>query len=131
MGVPRILYVEDDPDILRLVTFMLGRKGFEVVGAMTGKDGLEQMRHLQPDLVLLDLMLPDMDGWDVYQQMKDDPELAKLPIIIVTARQQSLDKVLGLHLAKVREYISKPFGPQELLEAVQRVFKKDTRIHVC
>jgi len=69
----------------------------------------------------LDLMMPDMDGWEVYQQMKADPELKNIPVIVVTAKAQSIDKILGLHIAKVDDYVTKPFGPQELLQSVERV----------
>ena len=81
----------------------------------------ETVRDLKPDLVLLDLMMPDMDGWEVYQQMKTDDELKAIPVIVVTAKAQSIDKVLGLHIAKVDDYVTKPFGPQELLQSVNKV----------
>jgi DNA-binding response OmpR family regulator len=73
-------------------------------------------------LILLDLMMPDMDGWEVYQQIKADDRTKKIPVIVVTAKAQSIDKVLGLHIAKVDDYIAKPFSPQELLESVDKVF---------
>ncbi|HLE04641.1 MAG TPA: response regulator, partial [Anaerolineales bacterium] len=73
------------------------------------------------DLVLLDLMMPDMDGWEVYQRMKSDEALRDIPVVVVTAKAQSIDKVLGLHIAKVDDYITKPFGPQELLESVEKI----------
>jgi len=82
---------------------------------------LETIRQVKPDLVLLDLMMPDMDGWEVYQQMKADEDLSDIPVIVVTAKAQSIDKVLGLHIAKVDDYVTKPFGPQELLASVQKV----------
>jgi DNA-binding response OmpR family regulator len=66
-------------------------------------------------------MMPDMDGWEVYQRMKSDEELREIPVIVVTAKAQSIDKVLGLHIAKVDDYITKPFGPQELLESVEKI----------
>jgi DNA-binding response OmpR family regulator len=66
-------------------------------------------------------MMPDMDGWEVYQQMKADEELNDIPVIVVTAKAQSIDKVLGLHIAKVDDYVTKPFGPQELLTSVNKV----------
>jgi len=101
----------------------LGRKGFELIGAVGGREGLETVRRVKPDLVLLDLMMPDMDGWEVYQQMKADETLKNIPVIVVTAKAQSIDRVLGLHIAKVDDYVTKPFGPQELMESVQRVLK--------
>jgi DNA-binding response OmpR family regulator len=79
------------------------------------------IRKEHPDLVLLDLMMPDMDGWEVYQQMKADETTKNIPVIVVTARAQSIDKVLGLHIAKVDDYIAKPFSPQELLNSVDNV----------
>jgi DNA-binding response OmpR family regulator len=111
--------------MIDLVKLILGRKGFELVGAVGGREGLETVRQLKPDLVLLDLMMPDMDGWEVYQKMKTDEELKEIPVIVVTAKAQSIDKVLGLHIAKVEDYVTKPFGPQELLQAVNKVLGLD------
>lgn len=121
-----ILCIEDEPEMIDLIRLILGRRGFEVVGAAGGKEGLEKVRQKPPDLVLLDLMMPDMDGWEVYQQMKADEKTKDVPVIVVTAKAQSIDKVLGLHIAKVDDYIAKPFSPQELLNSVDKVFgKKD------
>jgi DNA-binding response OmpR family regulator len=116
-----VVCIEDEPEMIDLVKLILGRKGFELVGAVGGREGLETVRTLKPDLVLLDLMMPDMDGWEVYQQMKTDEELKNIPVIVVTAKAQSIDKVLGLHIAKVDDYVTKPFGPQELLQSVNKV----------
>jgi two-component system response regulator VicR len=119
--VKRVVCIEDEPEMIDLVRLILGRKGFNVIGANGGVEGLEAVRRERPDLVLLDLMMPDMDGWEVYQQIKADSELREIPVIVVTAKAQSIDKVLGLHIAKVDDYISKPFGPQELLESVEKI----------
>jgi two-component system response regulator VicR len=116
-----VVCIEDEPEMIDLVKLILGRKGFELVGAVGGREGLETVRKLRPDLVLLDLMMPDMDGWEVYQQMKADEDLKTIPVIVVTAKAQSIDKVLGLHIAKVDDYVTKPFGPQELLQSVNKV----------
>jgi DNA-binding response OmpR family regulator len=116
-----VVCIEDEPEMIDLVKLILGRKGFELIGAVGGKEGLETVRELKPDLVLLDLMMPDMDGWEVYQQMKADEALKDTPVIVVTAKAQSIDKVLGLHIAKVDDYVTKPFGPQELLRSVNKV----------
>jgi len=116
-----VVCVEDEPEMIELVKLILGRRGFELVGAVGGREGLDTVRELKPDLVLLDLMMPDMDGWEVYQQMKTDSELKDIPVIVVTAKAQSIDKVLGLHIAKVDDYVTKPFGPQELLQSVNKV----------
>jgi DNA-binding response OmpR family regulator len=91
---------------------------------MGGREGLEVIARDQPDLVLLDLMMPDMDGWEVYQKMKADEGMKTIPVIVVTAKAQSIDRVLGLHIARVDDYITKPFGPQELLESVEKVLTR-------
>lgn len=117
----RVVCIEDEPEMIDLVRLILGRKGFTVIGANGGIEGLEVVRREKPDLVLLDLMMPDMDGWEVYQQIKADAALKDIPVVVVTAKAQSIDKVLGLHIAKVDDYITKPFGPQELLESVDKI----------
>jgi two-component system response regulator VicR len=119
-----VVCIEDEPEMVDLIKLILGRKGFELIGAMGGREGLEAIRRVKPDLVLLDLMMPDMDGWEVYQQIKADDELKHIPVIVVTAKAQSIDKVLGLHIAKVDDYVTKPFGPQELLQSVEKVLSK-------
>jgi DNA-binding response OmpR family regulator len=116
-----VVCIEDEPEMIDLVRLILGRKGFELIGAVGGREGLQKVREVKPDLVLLDLMMPDMDGWEVYQQMKNEEELKDIRVIVVTAKAQSIDKVLGLHIAKVDDYVTKPFGPQELLESVNKV----------
>jgi DNA-binding response OmpR family regulator len=110
--------------MIDLVRLILGRKGFDVVGANGGREGLATIRKILPDLVLLDLMMPDMDGWDVYQQMKADDKTKDIPVIVITAKAQNIDKVLGLHIAKVDDYIAKPFSPGELLESLEKVFAR-------
>jgi two-component system response regulator VicR len=119
-----ILCVEDEPEMIDLIRLILGRRGFEVKGANGGVQGLEMIHKEKPDLVLLDLMMPDMDGWEVYQQIKADEKTRGIPVIVVTAKAQSIDKVLGLHIAKVDDYIAKPFNPQELLASVEKVLQK-------
>lgn len=120
----RILCIEDEPEMIDLIRLILERKGFDVLGAVGGQEGLEAVRREKPDLVLLDLMMPDIDGWEVYRQMKADKELQKIPVVVVTAKAQSIDKVLGLHIAKVDDYVTKPFGPGDLLDSVNRVLAK-------
>lgn len=120
----RLVYIEDEIEMIDLVRLILGRKGFEVIGANGGKEGLEIVRKEKPDLVLLDLMMPDLDGWEVFQQMKADPATRDIPVIVVTAKAQTIDRVLGLHIAKVDDYISKPFSPQELISSVEKILDK-------
>lgn len=122
-----ILCIEDEAEMIDLIRLILGRRGYEVRGATGGREGLEFMRQERPDLVLLDLMMADMDGWEVYQRMKNDAALNDIPVIVVTAKAQSIDRVLGLHIAKVDDYITKPFSPQELLTAVEKVLKKSKK----
>jgi DNA-binding response OmpR family regulator len=119
-----ILCIEDEPEMIDLIRLILGRRGFEVKGANGGVEGLHMIREELPDLVLLDLMMPDMDGWEVYQQMKADEKTKGIPVIVVTAKAQSIDKVLGLHIAKVDDYIAKPFSPQDLMTSVEKVLSK-------
>ena len=117
----RILCIEDDPEMIDLMRLILERRGYMVVGADGGEAGLKAVRETPPDLILLDLMMPDMDGWDVHQRLKADAATRHIPIIIVTASAQSLDKEFGLHIAKVEDYIVKPFSPQDLLSRVDRL----------
>ncbi|HEY9088541.1 MAG TPA: response regulator [Anaerolineaceae bacterium] len=119
-----IIYIEDDPEMIDLVTLILNRRGFTVKGAHGGKQGLELVMEDKPDLILLDLMMPDVDGWDVYQQIKADETTRNIPVIVITAKSQAIDRVLGLHIAKVDDYISKPFRPQELLDSIDRVLDR-------
>ena len=120
----RLVYIEDEQEMIDLVRLIMARRGFEVLGANGGRDGLALIRENLPDLVLLDLMMPDMDGWDVYQQMKAEENLRDIPVIVITAKAQSIDKVLGLHIAKVDDYISKPFSPTELVESIEKVISR-------
>ncbi len=124
MAPIKVVCIEDEPEMIDLVRLILSREGFEVIGAPSGMEGLHSVEDLQPELVLLDLMMPDMDGWEVYQRMKANPVTSSIPVIVVTARAQSIDKVLGLHIAKVDGYITKPFGPAELLRSVESVLSK-------
>jgi DNA-binding response OmpR family regulator len=119
-----ILCIEDEPEMIDLIRLILNRKGFDVTGAANGMEGLDKIRKNIPDLILLDLMMPDMDGWEVYQQIKADEKTKNIPVIVVTAKAQSIDKVLGIHIAKVDDYIAKPFSPQDLSASVERVLNK-------
>ena len=120
----KVVCIEDGREMIDLVQLILTRRGYEVHGALGGREGLALIEAVQPDLVLLDLMMPDMDGWEVYQQMKANEAMKDIPVIIVTAKAQNIDKVLGLHIAKVDDYITKPFGPSELLESVARILQQ-------
>ena len=116
-----IVYIEDDTEMIDLVTLILNRRGYLVKGAHGGRQGLDLVQKEPPDLILLDLMMPDLDGWDLYQQLKANDTTKDIPVIIITAKAQAIDRVLGLHIAKVEDYISKPFRPQELIESIEKV----------
>ncbi len=122
----RIVCIEDDPKTIDLVKLILRREGFEVIGTTNGRDGLTAIEQVQPQLVLLDLMMPDMDGWEVYQAMRANEGMKHIPVIVLTAKAQSIDKVLGLHIAKVNDYITKPFSPSELVQSVRKVLDQAT-----
>lgn len=115
------MYIEDDQEMIDLVSMILSRRGFEVKGVQGGQAGLNYINTETPDLILLDLMMPDVDGWDIYQQMKSRDNTRNIPVIIITAKAQAIDKVLGLQIAKANDYICKPFRPQELLDSVDKV----------
>lgn len=123
-SLKQVVCIEDDPEMIELIRLILSRRGVQVHGAAGGEEGLRMVRETHPDLILLDLMMPDMDGWEVYQQIKSDEAIHMIPVIVVTAKAQNIDKVLGIHIAKVDDYIAKPFSPQELMDSVEKVLNK-------
>ena len=120
----KVLCIEDEPEMIDLIQLILEREGYQVVGAVGGQEGIEALEREKPDLILLDIMMPEVDGWEVFQHIKASDELKDKPVIIVTAKAQNIDKVLGLYIAKVDDYVTKPFGPHELVESIQRVLDK-------
>jgi len=115
----KVLIVDDEPDTLELVKLVLESGGFETVLATTGKEALKKLEALRPDLVLLDIMMPDMDGWEVFRKIKE--KNTKMPIAILTAKAQNFDRLLGLHVLKADDYITKPFGKNELISRVRKL----------
>jgi DNA-binding response OmpR family regulator len=109
----RILIVEDEANILLSLVFVLEQEGYEVRSATTGRDGLAEMTRERPDLVILDLMLPDVSGYEVCQQARRDPALADTPILVLTARAQEAERQKGLAVGAT-EYLTKPFRVAEL-----------------
>ncbi len=124
-NIRHVVYIEDEQEMIDLVKLILARKHIDVSGAAGGKEGIEIIQRTLPDLVLLDLMMPEMDGWEVYHQLKANEATRHIPVIVVTAKAQKIDRVLGLHIAKVDDYIAKPFSPNELLDSIQKVFEKN------
>jgi DNA-binding response OmpR family regulator len=116
----RVVYIEDEQEMIDLVKIIVSRKHYEISGAAGGREGLDLVKRIMPDVILLDLMMPDMDGWEVFQQLKADEATRSIPVIVVTAKAQNIDKVLGLHIAKVDDYIAKPFTPKELLDSLAK-----------
>ena len=121
-----VVCIEDEPGVIELIRLILERRGLKVVGAVSGVEGLEVVSQVKPSLVLLDLMMPGMDGWEVYRRMKADAMMKTIPVIIVTAKAEGIDEVLAKHIAKVDDYIKKPFSLQELLQAIERVLGRKT-----
>ncbi|MEA3349829.1 MAG: response regulator [Chloroflexota bacterium] len=119
-----IVYIEDDNEMIDLVKLILERKGYRVSGANGGKEGWKLVKTHIPDLVLLDLMMPEVDGWEVYQNIRGNDDTKKIPVIVITAKAQDIDRVLGLHIAKVNDYITKPFKPAELVESIENFLGK-------
>jgi two-component system alkaline phosphatase synthesis response regulator PhoP len=119
----RILVAEDERDVAELIRYTLDREGFEVVVATNGADALRQARDSRPDLVLLDLMLPQVNGWELCRRLKQDPATRALPVIMLTARSEEGDKVLGFELG-ADDYVTKPFSTRELVARVRAVVRR-------
>ena len=116
----RVLVVDDDPGIVKLVRTYLEQVGFEVAVAYDGKKAMQIARNDRPDLVILDLMLPEMDGWDVCRALRKESDV---PIIMLTARVEESDKLIGLELG-ADDYVTKPFSPRELVARVRSVLRR-------
>jgi two-component system alkaline phosphatase synthesis response regulator PhoP len=121
--VHRILVVDDDREIVRLVRAYLEKSGYEVLVAYDGEAALHILRRERPDLVLLDLMLPERDGLDVTRVVRSDAGLAAMPIIMLTARVEDHDKIVGLELG-ADDYVTKPFNPSEVVARVRAVLRR-------
>lgn len=120
---PKILVVDDEPDAVELIAFNLKNAGFEVVCADDGAEAVQKARNLQPALILLDVMLPEMDGMEVCKTLRRDPATAKIPIIMLTAKAAEIDRVLGLELG-ADDYVTKPFSPRELVLRVKNMLRR-------
>src|SRR5437016_14472002 len=118
-----VLVVEDEPDIRHLIAHHLGREGFRCREAATGAEALRAVRTSMPDLVVLDLMLPEMDGLEVCRRLRGDAGTAAIPIIMLTAKSDEVDRVVGLELG-ADDYIAKPFSPKELVARVRAVLRR-------
>jgi CheY-like chemotaxis protein len=119
----RILCIDDEPGVFELVSLILKSQNIKVEGVNSGKEGLELMRQDPPDAVLLDVMMPEMDGWEVYKQMRSDDKLKHIPVIIVTARNSSFEEIIARERAGVSDYLTKPFLPNDLRKSLARVLE--------
>ena len=119
-----ILCIDDEAGVIELVELIMQKEGMSVIGASSGQEGLDLMRRSSPQIVLLDIMMPEMDGWDVFKEIKADPELKDIPIIILTARDSTFEEIIARDRAGVDDYITKPFTPQELRGSVKKVLSR-------
>ena len=126
MASPKILVVEDEKSIVRILSYNLEREGYQVMVVRDGEEAVEMARKELPDLILLDLMLPKMDGLEVCRQLRMTPKTAHLPIIMLTAKTQESDRIVGLEIG-ADDYIPKPFSPRELIARVKAVLRRSKR----
>ena len=122
----RIVLIEDEKDITELVRYNFRKEGFDVVSFVSGKDGLEHLRRNPADLVLLDIMLPDLDGFEICKRLRAEERLRSLPVIFLTAKGEEIDRVLGLEIG-ADDYVVKPFSPRELVARVRAVLRRQAR----
>src|SRR6476659_8088276 len=123
MARERILLIEDEPDIAEVLQYNLEKEGFAVETARRGDAGLEAVRRDTPDLILLDLMLPGLDGLELTRLLKRDTGTSRVPIVMLTARGEEVDRIVGLELG-ADDYISKPFSPREVVLRVKAVLRR-------
>ena len=119
-----ILYIEDEPEIVELVRLILARQDYDMLTAADGPAGLELLRQQPCDLVLLDLMMPGMDGWEVLRRIRADAALQHMPVIILTAKALAQDRDYGLHVAGAQAYVTKPFFMHDLIGTIGRVLSE-------
>jgi two-component system phosphate regulon response regulator PhoB len=119
----KILVVDDEPDAVELIAFNLKNAGFDVISADDGAEALQKAKSALPALIILDVMLPELDGMEVCKQLRRGPETAKIPIIMLTAKAAEIDRVLGLELG-ADDYVTKPFSPRELVLRVKNMLRR-------
>ncbi|MGE5570283.1 MAG: winged helix-turn-helix domain-containing protein [Rhodospirillales bacterium] len=122
----RIIIIEDEADIVEMVRYNFRKEGFEVESFSRGREGLERLRRNPPDLLLLDIMLPDEDGFSICRQLRADARLKELPVIFLTARGEEIDRIVGLEIG-ADDYVVKPFSPRELIARVRAILRRRVR----
>jgi two-component system phosphate regulon response regulator PhoB len=123
MAKGKILIVEDDRDIVEMVRYNLKEQGYETISASNGQKGVELAKSQHPDLIILDIMMPVMDGFEACRALKNDNTTADIPIIILSAKSQETDKVVGLELG-ADDYVTKPFSPRELIARIRAILRR-------
>ncbi len=123
----RIIIIEDERDIVELVRYNFRKEGFEVESFSRGRDGLEYLHRSPADLVLLDIMLPDEDGFEICKRLRADERLKGLPVIFLTAKGEEMDRILGLEIG-ADDYVVKPFSPRELVARAKAVLRRQERV---
>ncbi|HEY2585419.1 MAG TPA: response regulator transcription factor [Tepidisphaeraceae bacterium] len=118
-----ILVIDDEKDLIELVRYNLEKEGYDVIAAADGQSGLEVVKRHRPDLVMLDLMMPGLDGLQVCQQLRSDPRAGRIPVIMLTAKATEADRIVGLELG-ADDYITKPFSPREVVARVKAVLRR-------
>lgn len=123
---PKVVLIEDERDIVELVRYNFRKEGFEVESFSRGEEGLQYLRRHPADLVLLDIMLPDRDGFEICRRLRAEERLKSLPVIFLTAKGEEIDRVLGLEIG-ADDYVVKPFSPRELVARAKAVLRRQTR----
>ena len=123
MASKKILIIEDDEDIVEMISYNLRKEGYRIISVSNGEDTLDLAVREKPDLVILDLMLPGMDGLEVCKSLRQDARTSNLPIIMLTAKSQETDKIVGLEVG-ADDYMTKPFSPRELLARIKAILRR-------
>ncbi|MGB2864335.1 MAG: response regulator [Sedimentisphaerales bacterium] len=129
MGKRKILIIEDDRDIVEMLDYNLKEEGYETISALNGEQGITLAGKERPDLIILDIMLPIIDGFEVCRILKNDDRVAHIPIIILSAKSQETDKVVGLELG-ADDYVTKPFSPRELIARTRAILRRGREEHI-
>ncbi|RLG57985.1 MAG: two-component system response regulator [Candidatus Hydrothermarchaeota archaeon] len=117
----KVMVVDDEEEIIELVENMLGAEGIEVVGALSGKECLKKIKREKPDFIFLDIMMPEMDGWETLNKIKEDEELKDIPVAMFTVKPLTSNVLRREEIEKIVDYVTKPFSKEDLLEVIRQV----------
>ncbi len=121
-NLKKILIIDDDEDIISLIKIILENESYSVIGASSGEEGIKTAIKQKPELILLDIMMPIMDGWEILKMLRTEESTRKIPVAMLTCKTDVKDKLTGLQEGAI-DYITKPFSPEELIERVDKIFK--------